>query len=97
MGRLAFSNSTRYFEYEYWTNGIYLLVTSHHGSWTYNSMCVISIMDSYSTVTKLDSGESFNEYISITIEDSNHRIAITNSGAATLHCALYQLLKIARE
>ena len=96
VGFLAFSNSTKYFEYENHTNGIYMMVTSHHGYWTYNSICIISIMDKYSVATKLVSGKQFDENVVISVDDDNHRIAVTNNGPASLHCALYQLLKINR-
>ena len=93
----AFSNSTKYFSYEPQTNGVYLMATLHHGSWTYNSICVIYILENgKSGVNKLDHGYEFDEYISITIDDDNHRIVVANSGLATIHCALYQLLKIKR-
>lgn len=73
------------------------MATLHHGAWTYNSICVIYILENgKSGVNKLDHGYEFDEYVSITIDDDNHRIAITNSGLATIHCALYQLLKIKR-
>lgn len=96
VGSLAFSNSTRYFEYESRTNGIYMLVTSHHGSWTYNSVCIISIMDSYPVVAKLTSGKQFDDNVVVSIDDNNHKIVVANNGLASLHCALYQLMKITR-
>lgn len=96
VGYLAFSNSTRYFEYENQTNGIYMLVTSHHGSWTYNSVCIISIMDNYPVVAKLTSGKQFDDNVVVSIDDNNHKIVVANNGLASLHCALYQLMKIVR-
>lgn len=73
-----------------------MMVTLHHGSWTLYSTCMIYIFSETQLVTKLDSGKNFDERVSVLIQDDNHRIAVTNNGPASLHCALYQLMKITR-